>query len=410
MKYLNYRNLIINFFYLAVLQGLSLLLPLVTYPYLIRILDVDNFGLVIYAQTIIYYFIIVINFGFNISATKQISVNRNDISKLKEIFSNVLFIKSFILLLTYFVLGIYIFFSDYAKTHKLLFLYSSLMCIYDVIFPIWYFQGIEKMKYITNISLISKLIFTFLIFFVVKTKDDYFLVPLMNGIGTITAGVFSLYIIIIRHKISIVMPNLEKVKFYFFDSWPIFTSNVSIRLYISANKLVIGSILGMEKLAYYDIAEKITNLFKTPHALLSQVIFPKISKEKNIHFIKKIFNYSIIINLILMFLGIIFGKQIINIIASGKMLAAYSILIILLFSVPIVGISNLFGLQILIPFGYNKIFSKTIIISALIYLFLMVTLWLLNSINLYSISIVTIITEIIVTVIMFINCKRLKLW
>lgn len=407
---LKHKTLIQNFSYLSVLQVFNLLIPLLTYPYLIRILGKETYGLVIFAQAIVTYLVILVGFGFNISATRDISINRENKEKISEIVSSILIIKISLFAIACLILSILLLYIPQANSNKALFLYSMWACLYDVIFPIWYFQGIERMKYITHITLLSRLVFLGLIFLFIHSPADYIFVPVINGIGAIVAGVFALAIIFRMHRIKFKWQPFQNLKYYFMDSFPIFVSNVSISLYVSTNKVITGTFLGMEEVAYFDLAEKLTSLFKIPQSILSQSLFPKISKEKNITFIKQIFKFSIIVNIFLFLIILIGSKYIILILGGEQMLPALLVVNIIAITIPVIAMSNIFGFQMLIPFGFNKSFSRVILTSGLIYLLQLLILWFTFEYTLVSISIVTVNTELFVTGYMFYQCKKHNLW
>lgn len=409
-KAVTHKTLIQNFSYLSALQIFNLVLPLITYPYLIRVLGKETYGLIVFAQAVIGYLLIFVGYGFNISATKEISIHRDNKEKLSEIISSVLIIKGAFLVLSMGILVLALWFIPQAKGYHALFYLTMWMCIYDVLFPIWYFQGIEKMKYITYLTLISRLFFLAMIFLLIKSPDDYLRMPIINGIGALLAGVASLYIIFGSHKIKFKTQTLATLKHYFFESTPLFLSNLSVKLYVSTNKVILGAFLGMAEVAYYDLGEKVTSILKIPQSILSQTLFPKINKDKNVNFIKKAFKYSILLNIAILIFTLAFSKIIVTVLGGPEMLPAIWILNILVLSVPVIAMSNIFGIQILIPFGQTRLFSKIIISSGLVYLLQILLVWTLWEINIYSVSMVTVTTEFFVTAIMFHFCKKLKLW
>lgn len=409
-KIIQYKVLIENFSSLTLFQLINLSIPLITYAYLIRVLGIEKYGLVVFAQAVVGYLLIFVQFGFNISATKEISIYRDNKKKLSEIVSSVLIIKTILFLISLIVLICILYFMPDTEGYKLLFFLSMWICLYDLIFPVWYFQGIEKMKYIAYVTLVSRLIFVSLIFFLIKTPSDYLLVPTINGIGALVAGAYSLFIIFNSHKIKFQLQAKEKFLFYFKDSIPLFISNISVKLYLSSNKVIIGSFLGMSEISYYDLGEKIVSAMKIPQSILGQTLFPKINKDRNILFVKKVFRLTVLFNIMLTLLIIIFSEQIVLVLGGKQLLPSVIVLNILALSVPVIAMSNVFGVQLLIPFGETKLFSKIIVSSGLIYLIQLLIIWLLGNINIYSLSIITVITEISVTAIMFYFCKKNNLW
>lgn len=387
-----------------------MLIPLITYPYLIKVLGKETYGLVVFAQAIVAYLVIIVGFGFNISATREISINRDNREKLSEIVSSILIIKGLLFLLCSLVLCVLVVFIPKAHGYEILFLLSLWTCLYDVIFPIWYFEGIEQMKYITYITLLSRIVFLGLIFVLIHSAADYLYVPVIYGIGALAAGSVALMMIFGKHKIQFTWQSIQTLKYYIKDSIPIFVCNISTVLYVSTNKVIVGTFLGMTEVAYYDLAEKITSILKIPLNTLSQSLFPKISKEKNIDFVKKVFWISLSFNFFLYILTLLFSQYVILILGGQQMLPSKLIINILALTVPIVSISGILGIQLLIPFGYNKDVSRVVVSSGLFYLFLILILFLTGWFTIVNISVTTVLTEVFVSIYMFYYCKKRNLW
>lgn len=408
-KVKNYNLLIVNFGYLSIFQFINLIIPLITYPYLIRVLGKETYGLVVFAQAIITYLVILVNFGFNLSATKEVSIHRNDPKKLNEIVSSIFIVKGLLVVIAFLILSILVFSIPLINTNKLLFFLSMYACIYDLIFPIWYFQGVEKMKYITLINITSRLIFLVFIFVLIKTNKDYLLVPIIYGIGALIAGLFSLYILYFKENIRFTIQKIEILMKYTRDSFSYFISNISIQVYVNANKVIVGSFLGLGEVAIYDLAEKLVSVMKIPLSLISQTIFPKVSKDLDKAFVWKMFKYILMLNLIIFIGALLTAPFIVNILGGDELMTAVEVLRLLAITVPIIGISHFLGIQLLIPFGFNKAFAKIIVLSGIVFLILFTFLFITKTLNIYSITMMTVLTEIYVTTHMFFICKQKKL-
>jgi O-antigen/teichoic acid export membrane protein len=406
----NNKILIQNFSYLSALQVFNLLIPLITYPYLIRVLGKETYGLVVFAQAIIGYLNILVGFGFDISAVKDISINRNNPVKLSEIISNILILKFILFLVSLIILIVLIHFIPQAPKYRALFYITMLMSISTVIYPSWYFQGIEQMKYITYINLISRLIFVALIFVFIHSPEDYLLMPLTSGVGAILAGLISLYIIFALHKIRFNFQPLKMLNSYLKESVPLFVSNVSIILYAGTNKVIIGAFIGMAEVAYYDLGEKIVSMLKIPQSILSQTLFPKINKDKNIFFVKKLFWYSISVNIILFLLTVLFSEEIILLLGGKEMIPGITVVRLLSITVPIIAASNIFAIQLLIPFHKEKEVVRIVISSVIFYLAAIIFIITIGKFSIINISIITVFVELWVTVYSFVKCKKYKLF
>jgi len=189
------KRLASNIFSLSALQGASYFLPLLTVPYLVRVLGPDYFGLLAFATATIGFFMLITDYGFNLSATRQISIHRDDLAKVNELFSSVMMIKSALMVISFGLLSLLVFsFEKFSQHWEVCFITFG-MVIGQVLFPVWLFQGMERMKYITYFNIGAKVFFTVCVFIFVQEQADYLFVPLLMALGFIVAGIWSLYLV-----------------------------------------------------------------------------------------------------------------------------------------------------------------------------------------------------------------------
>ncbi|MCB9247369.1 MAG: oligosaccharide flippase family protein [Ignavibacteriales bacterium] len=152
------RTLLRNFSSLTILQISQYLFPLITFPYLVRVLGPGGYGLVAFANAFVGYFTVLTDYGFNLSATKDISVYRDDKTKITEIFYSVLSVKLLLFLLSIFIIiPILLLFSKFNQ-NALIYFVSFLAVFGTTIFLVWLFQGLERMGYISWISIVIKIL------------------------------------------------------------------------------------------------------------------------------------------------------------------------------------------------------------------------------------------------------------
>jgi len=273
------KTLLSNFFSLFVLQGANFILPLISLPYLVRVLGIEKFGLVMFAQAFIIYFIVIVDYGFNLSATRDISIHRKDREKLSLIFSTVMLIKIILIFFSLLLLSFIVFSFEKFEVNWELYYLTFGMVIGQALFPIWFFQGVEKMKYIAILNIIAKLIFTILIFFVIQSPKDYLYVPLLNSLGFIVVGLLSLYIIFSKFQMKIIIPTFSYIKKTFVGSSSLFVSNVSVTLYTASNTFILGLFTNNATVGIYASIEKLVLAVKNLYTPLYQALFPWLSKK-----------------------------------------------------------------------------------------------------------------------------------
>ena len=381
-----HKTLIQNFSYLSALQVFNMLLPLITYPYLIRVLGKETYGLVVFAQAIVGYLVILVGFGFNISATKEVSIHRNNKNKINEIVSSILLVKGVLFLLSIVIVAGLVFLIPQAQEHKVLFYLTMWMCLYEFIFPIWYFQGVEKMQYITVINVVLRTTFVLLIFTFVRKETDYLLVPIFNGIGAILAGVVSYFILLKVYKIKIIIPRLPIIITHTTNAAKLLITSVTGIIKDKSNTVIIGFSLGMEEVAYYDLADKIVSLLSNIFYTIGNVVFPNYARNKNKSLAKKILKYSFIVSVIIYIAVGISLPSLIRLIISDNMIEAAKIFLVLGPLVIFRNLSYFTGAVILIGEGFIKEIVINMIYSTIVYLALISFFYFVDQLNVYTIA------------------------
>jgi PST family polysaccharide transporter len=287
------KRLFSNFVSLAVLQGANYILPLITFPYLVRVLGVEKFGLLAFATATVTYFQILTDYGFNLSATRDISIHRENKEKVQEIFSSVMIIKFGLLILSFFLLIILILSFDKFRKDWEIFVLSFGMVVGQVLFPVWFFQGMERMKYITFLNILAKVIFTVAIFIFVREASDYLYVPLLNSLGFIIAGILGLWIVFRDFEVSFKFVGLKELKRQLKEGWYIFISEISGNIYGRGTTIILGFVSNNTVVGYYSVAERVMKAIAGLSQPFAQALYPYVMRTKFNSF-KTVFKYSFI--------------------------------------------------------------------------------------------------------------------
>ncbi|WP_418510451.1 oligosaccharide flippase family protein [Corallibacter sp.] len=404
------KKIIENFSYLSVIQLLNMLIPLIIFPYLIRVLGSNIYGLVIYAQAVLGYFVVLINFGFNITATKEVSIYRNNTKKLNKILSSILIIKGILFLISVMLLSILIFTIPSFQEHRALFYLTIWMCFYEFIFPVYYFQGIEEMKYITITTLVSRVVFLFLVFVLVNYPDDYLLVPIINGLGAIIAGIIS-QIIVLKKGVKYTWQEPYVLKYYLKKSVVMALAYASNTLKSNLNIVIVKFLFSYKEVAYFDLALKISRIGTSFLELISVSVFPKMSRDKNKEFLRKVIYLSSTLSIVFVVVVLLFSPFLVRVLGGKEMLNSVPLLGIVVFFVPFQILGGLLGRNCLIVNGYEKDVLFSMAFSSVVYLVSIFIFYftLKEKMSLNFLGAIFVFSFMVDTFYRYLRCKKYKI-
>ena len=299
-----YRQVIENFFSLSVLNAVNIVLQLVTLPYILGVVGKANYGIYAYVFMVIQYIILFSTYGFNYSATKQISQLRDDNAAVTRIYNAVIGCKTVIALVL--VLAV-VACSRWVFEESIgfeMFLLGTGMILGDIMNPVWLFQGMEKMKYMTLVNSTSKILFTVLVFFVVRSVDDFYLLILLNSCGYLLAGILSLVLARKQFKVRIALPGVRDMIAQFKDGGAMFGSTFGMNLYRNAHVLILKHLASNEAVGLFSAAEKVIHGFQSVIQPAAQALFPHVSLRFKGRSVKE--NVALMKKVMLPFVGFAF--------------------------------------------------------------------------------------------------------
>lgn len=263
-----------NFISLVLLQGVNYLLPLLSFPFLFRILGVERYGLVTFGYALMQYFVMFTDFGFNLSATKYISQHRNNLREINNYLNSAMIGRFILCAISFLVLLLLITSFDKFKLESTLYLLYFGIIIGNVMFPMWFFQGMENMKYITIFNIVAKSL-SFIPFFIfIRGPEDYILVPICYSVGFILAGFVSIFIVYFKMGMSWYITPVSHIKGALKDSSTYFLSRASTSLFTTSNSFLLGLVCGNTAVGYYSAAEKLYQAYNQLLSPFTGVLFP----------------------------------------------------------------------------------------------------------------------------------------
>lgn len=357
------KALLENFFSLSALQLIGMLLPLITLPYVLSTIGFEKYGIIVFASSLIAYFQSLTDFSFKVTAVRDVAIFKNSLSKLNLIYSKVIIIKSIFLILSLSLITLIVFLYPPFSEYSLIYGLSMLMLVGYTLFPEWFFQGIEKMRYITYLNLGIKVFFTLCIFIFIRREEDYWKYPLLQSLGFIGAGIVGQLMLIYKYKLKLVWLPIRIIKRTIINNFPLFVNQFVPTLYNNTSTFLLGLMGTKSMVGIYQALLTIVNLAITLIGILSRVFFPYLNRKKsNFPQYKK------------MMLSVVFMLSIL-ILATHKLVFwylnityDYAFLILLILTIGLIGytLSNIFGLNYFIVHRQDKLVMKNTIRASLI--------------------------------------------
>lgn len=400
-----------NIGFLYLLKISTYIFPLITLPYLLRVIGPENYGLITFGVAFTAYFNLIVDYSFNLNGTKRVSQANNDFQRINIIFNSIYATKLFLLMMGLLLLTIIINSFPRFQEYQMLFYFYYLTVLGQALMPIWLFQGLQSMKNITYFTLIAKTIFTISIFIFIKEEDDFILVPLISGSGMIVAGLFSLLYSLNKYPISFDFPKFEKIFDELKSGAHLFTSTIYVSLYTNTSIIILGLNVSNADLGLFGASNRIVQALKSLYSPINQAIFPFFSKtlfNERKKAVRNLYKAGMITSLIFFMLGLVvftFSESIISTLFGIQFLESHIYLKIMSFIPFLVVCSNFFGVQLLVNLGFESLFSKILLFCSLIALFL--SFIFIPIYYAYANAIILVFIEFIVAIIMFLFARKL---
>lgn len=271
------KRIIGNFFSLSVVQGLSVIFPLLIFPYLLRKLGVEGFGIFSLIQTVIVYADLFVSFGFSLSATKAIARNTGNRERTNDVIVSTYLIKTFLFIIPLLLFVLSALLIPSLEKHIYFILLSSLYVAGNLLFPDWYFQGIQKMSLITIVTFISKCLSLVLILFWVKGREDVGAAIFALSIGNFIAGIVGFGFLLSSVSARWKMPARRYRKVFFMDSAMVFSSIILVPLYSSVNIFILRYFTNPLIVGYYAVADKIYGAISMLTSVANRTFYPHLA-------------------------------------------------------------------------------------------------------------------------------------
>ncbi len=398
------KTLVANFGYLSLLQVAGYVFPLITMPYLARVIGAEGFGKIAFAAAIMVWFQTIADWGFCYTATRDVAKNRDDKEKVSEIFSNVFWARILLMFVSFVALSICVMTIPKLKENADVIMISFLMIPGHIMFPDWFFQAMERMKYITILNIISKTFFTIAVFLFIKEKQDYLLQPLFTSLGFVVSGIIAMYYILVKWKVRLQFTSLQAVFKTIKSSTNVFINNIVRNFYNAFSTILLGFLHGSIATGIYDAGRKFIQFGEGILGIVSRVFFPFVTRKGDKH--STYAKLHISLSLIMAILLFIFAPLLIDLFFTKEFSKAIDVLRLMCIMMPFMTLYQIYAINWMIVKGYEKQSRNITIISSLIGF--VVSYPLIQHFSYYGVVCVLIIVDALLGILSFMFYKKNK--
>ncbi|MBM3426426.1 MAG: flippase [Bacteroidetes bacterium] len=353
-----------NFLFLALIQSSTVLISIISMPLLIQSIGAEQFGWVNLSLSVIIVFNILVGFGFNLSAPREVALNQSNKAELSQLVSNIFSAK---LLLAAFstgliLLGAYGF--NLFEGYRHILVLSVFLLFSEASFPLWFFQGMEKMKLVSVATIFSKLLFLMGLVLVIHKPEQSHWVNFLLGISGLGVNLCLLLYIHVILDIRFFSPQFSSIWKNLKDNVLLFFSNLASHISINGGLIILSFFASAATLGMYSLAERVVMILRLFPALIIQAIFPNSSKlyqadqTSFFYFLKKVYFGTLGIAALISVATYLAAPWIIQVLSRGQLGDAVGYLRLLAF-IPFLASLNVGNVTILLVTNLRDLLFRT---------------------------------------------------
>lgn len=398
----------------ALLNGLrtilNLLFPLITFPYISRVLTVDEIGKYNFSESIVTYFLLIAALGINQYAIREGSKYKNDRKKMSEFASKVFTVNILSTLISYILLFVAMAISKKLDTYTNCILLLSTQIFFTTIGTEWIYFIFEEFAYITIRSIVFKVISIILLFILIRKPGDYLKYTFVIVFANVGSNILNFFNT--RKLVDICLTNSFEWKEIVKPIMIIFASNVAMQIYVSSDITMLGYLKNDYNVGVYSVSTRIYSIIKSVLTAVLTVAIPRFSyyagnglKNDYSKLLKKVINTLFVMGIPVVAGLIVLSDNVVNIIAGEKYYEAHSSLCILCVAIIFAIFNGLLNQSVLLAYGREKIFLYCTVISALLNIVLNIFMIPLFAEN--GAAFTTVISELVLFVLLFVKSRDL---
>ncbi len=351
-----------NILHLGLLQIVNYLVPIIAIPIILKRIGLDNYGIISVAQATMIILVSISDFGLNLTGTRLISQNLGNKEFLKRTATNILASRILLVIGCFLVLLFLVNIIPLWQNHQLMFLLSFSIVVGQALFPVWYFQGIQKMQFLLILNTTSRIIYLLAIVTLIKSPEQYVWVNFINGVSWFAVSLISALVVIFRLGIDLEDLTPGRIIKFLRSNASIFLANSVNNLYRNGSIILAGFFLGQSALGIYSVIDKLIQFARMFFTIFFRGLFPRISSlsDKPLHHLltvmKKLFLYVFPLIAFGAIVTFFYGSQLLQIFSSELMISDTAPFMGMLAIIPILFLINLPISLVLVSFNYKTLY------------------------------------------------------
>ena len=358
-----------NILALYAVQGLNYLLPLLVLPYLLRVLGPGGYGTVAFAQALMGYAVLLTDYGFNLNTTRAVALARDNPAELARIFWSTMAAKLLLLLASALVLVPVVALVPQFREQWRVFAVCGLTVVGACAFPLWYFQGLERMRAVAIIQALTKLAAFVAAFVFVRSSTDQVAAAAVLSMPMFIAAILSAPVIKSIAPVRGWQPNTRDVRAAFAGGWHLFVSTAATTLYLNTNAFLLGLMSGTYAVALYTLANKVALAVFNLLGPILQATFPRASvvfgqsRPEARRFVRRLAAVLLPIAAAASLLLVVFAPVVVRVAAGGAYSEAIPVLRIMGVLPLLLAAASLLAQTVMINAGLTKALSRVYLVA-----------------------------------------------
>lgn len=389
---MNYK-ILKNTLWLLVVQATNYIAPFIVLIHLTKTLGLEVYGILAFTQGISTICAVVLDFGFGLSAINRISKNRNNKIYVSKIIGSISLIKLFLYLICCVGVVFYSLTTVKYASYSLLFLFSLIPLAAQGFMIDWFYQGIEKMRYIAILNIISKVIFVISVVNFVRSPSDCILVPVLNGCSLIISLFFSV-VVVYKLGYKIGSPNLKTMSFCFKFAKPFLVSRMAVAAYTNGAILALGVFAQPAIVSIYSMAEQLYKVMQSAIWPVAAASYPYMAKSRDVHLMFKLYFLVIILTAFGASVGYYISPLLIKVVFDSSWLSSIPVLNIFFITVVIHAAAVMAGYPLAASVGKLKVANSSVITGGVVYIVSLGFLIIFHDVSPAALAIIMLLSEI----------------